>query len=123
MKVFRSEPILFEHFDKVVVIYIANTFKDIMDEYNFPNTGTEDDDILGLMLPANGCINILLTNESSRRVILHECVHAINAIYEQIYATMDVSNDEVYAWQVSWLQDKVLDIHYENKMKSLLRND
>lgn len=123
MKVFKSEPIKYEAYDLEVVVYIAETFQQILEENNLPRRGHEDMTMKGFMMPWEDKCLIILRRDTPRVGVLHECIHAINDMYARIGAKIDPDNDEVYVREVSTLQDKVLDMHYEYNAKAVVRND
>lgn len=113
MKPFKSEPLWYDTYESTVVVYIGETFKSICTEFNLPWELDDDQAVQGYVHVVDGIINIMLRTDSSRKVILHECVHAIDRMYSFMRAQLDPNNDEIYARDISCLQDVVLDMHYE----------
>jgi len=80
----------------------------------------EDGDINidGICLTYKGKMYILVENGSveRRQTLLHECLHAVNQIWNSYEATLDLGNDEIYVREVSYLQEFALKIidSYDN---------
>lgn len=112
-----SEAIQFPTYEQQIKVVIGSTLKENCLAYNLPWNEGEDAEMYAYCQKINDCIYIVLRKDNSRKTILHECVHAINTMYADMHAVMDVENDEIYARDVSFLQDAVLNI-FENEINS-----
>lgn len=114
MKTFISDPIMYPTYEQGIKVVIGNTLRECCLENNLPWSETDDDELDSYVQQVGGYIYIVLRSDNIIRLVLHECIHAINVMYSNMGATMDVSNDEIYVRDVSHLQDIVLSIFKEH---------
>lgn len=108
-----SNPICFPAYEQYVKVVIGNTLKDACLENNLPWEENQDEIMDAYCQRIKDCTYIVLRKDNTRKIVLHECVHAINQLYVNMNAAMDVDNDEIYVRDVSFLQDTVLSIFEE----------
>lgn len=112
-----SDPIYFPTYEQTIKVVIGNTLKECCIENNFPWEEHVDETTDAYCQKIEECIYIVLRKDNSRKIVLHECVHAINQMYTYMCAYLNVEYDEIYARDISFLQDKVLNIFEEYNKK------
>lgn len=113
----KSEIFDFPIHECQIKLVIGDTLKECCDKENLPWDSGIDNIYDAYVQMYNGIIYMVLRKDNSRQTVLHECVHAINKIYDYIQAGVDPGNDEVYARDISYLQEVVLKI-FENEVNS-----
>lgn len=115
--VYVSNEIKYPVYESIIKIVIGDTLKECCDKENLPWEENLDIKFDAYVQRVRDIIYIVLRRNNSRQIVLHECVHAINQIYNYIQADIDPGNDEVYARDISYLQEVVLKI-FENEVNS-----
>lgn len=54
-----------------------------------------------------GVYSVLLRPSANPRVVAHESVHIVNAIFKDVYIKLDIDNDEPYAYMLGWVVEKI----------------
>ena len=117
MKTFESELIEYLAYEQCIKVLIGDNLRQICLDKNLPWTEDDDNVLEAYTQEFEGVIYIVLTITCPRVTVLHEPLHAINLMYTNMRARMDVENDEIYVREASYLQDKVLTI-FENAIKN-----
>lgn len=117
MKTFESELIEYLAYEQCIKVLIGDNLRQICLDKNLPWTEDDDKVLEAYTQEFEGVIYIVLTITCPRVTVLHEPLHAINLMYANMKARMDVENDEIYVREASYLQDKVLTI-FENAIKN-----
>lgn len=115
--VYVSDQIYFPTYEKGIKVVIGSTLKECCLKNELPWEEGEDDRMDAYCQFLKDNIYIVLRDDVGRKVVLHECIHAIDNMYNYVGAKMDVGNDESYVRDVSYLQDIVLDIFEKYKSK------
>lgn len=113
---YQSEPLVYPTYEQSVRVIIGPTLKEVCKEYDLPWDDGCDTSYDAYCQQVGEYIYVVLREDNSRRIVLHECVHAIDIMYANIEAKIDASNDEIYVRDVSYLQDIVLTM-FENNIK------
>lgn len=100
-----------------IKLVIGDTLKECCDEEDLPWEEGLDSNYDAYVQIYNGIIYMVLRKDNSRQIVLHECIHAINKIYDYIHADINLDNDEVYVREVSYFQEQVLKV-FENEINS-----
>ena len=100
-----------------IKLVIGDTLKECCDKENLPWDEGLDTNYDAYVQMYNGIIYMVLRKNNSRQTVLHECIHAINRIYDYIHANVSLDNDEVYVREVSYFQEQVLKV-FENEINS-----
>ena len=66
-----------------------------------------EDNCQGCFLPSHNWMWFNSEVEISPGLIAHECIHAVNCIYEHKGIQITMDNDEVLAYSVEWMVDKI----------------
>lgn len=112
-----SNEIKYPTYESTIKVVIGDTLQKCCDEENLPWEENLDIKFDAYVQRVRNIIYIVLRRNNSRQTVLHECVHAINQIYNYIQADVDPGNDEIYARDISHLQEIVLKI-FENEVNS-----
>ena len=115
--VYVSNEIKYPVYESIIKVVIGDTLKECCDKENLPWDVDIDNGYDAYVQRVRDVIYIVLRRNNSRQIVLHECVHAINKIYDYIQDGVDPGNDEVYARDISYLQEVVLKI-FENEVNS-----
>lgn len=102
--VYVSNPIYFPTYEQGIKVVIGDTLKECCLENTLPWEEGEDEKMDAYCQQVGEYIYI----------VLHECIHAVDNMYANISARMDVENDEIYVRDVSHLQDIVLTMFEEH---------
>ena len=113
----KSEIFDFPVYESQVKLLIGDTLIECCNKENLPWEEDIDSGYDAYVQRIRGIIYIVLRRNNTRQTILHECIHAIDQIYTYITAEIDPKNDEIYARDVSYLQEQVLKI-FENETNS-----
>lgn len=108
MITFRSKLIDFPPYERGVYVFVCNSLTDAAKELDIPWDYSDDERFDAYCTEAKDNIYILYKNNVNRQTVLHECIHAINKIYNYIGAEISLDNDEVYVRDLCWLQEEVL---------------
>lgn len=112
--VYISNPIYFPTYEQGIKVVIGDTLKECCLENTLPWEEGEDEKMDAYCQQVGEYIYIVLRKDNTRKVVLHECIHAVDNMYANISARMDVENDEIYVRDVSHLQDIVLTMFEEH---------
>ena len=115
--VYVSNEIKYPVYDSIIKVVIGNTLKECCDKEDLPWDNCIDERYDAYVQRVRDTIYIVLRRNNTRQTVLHECVHAINQIYDYIQANVDPGNDEIYARDISYLQEMVLKM-FENEVNS-----
>lgn len=63
----------------------------------------------------DGYIRIAIKSSSKNSAIVHECEHAKNFVFKYIEYKSDINNDEVDAYLIGWIADKVTKLYNKHK--------
>lgn len=115
--VYVSNEIKYPVYESIIKVIIGDTLKECCDKEDLPWDSGIDNIYDAYVERVRDIVYIVLRRNNTRQTVLHECVHAINQIYNYIQAKADPSNDEIYARDISYLQELVLKI-FENEVNS-----
>lgn len=117
MKTFESELIEYPAYEQCIKVLVGDNLRQICLDKGIPWAENDDKVLDAYVQEFEGIIYVVLTPKCSRCTVLHEPLHALNQMYVNMMARMDVENDEIYVREASYLQDKVLTI-FENAVKN-----
>lgn len=95
-------------FNYIIGVRIFDNNQDVLDMPNFSN-------VLGRTIEHDGYCNVLI-KYGSYATIVHESIHIKNLIWSYIGYTPQRDNDEVDAYLVTYIYNKILKVH-EDHMK------
>lgn len=110
-----SDPILFGTYEQAVKVIVCDSLQEACIENRLPWSLDDDATTDAYEQYVKEYVYIVLKKGVTRQTVLHECVHAVDEMYAFMHASVDPKNDEIYARDVSWLQDRVLDFFEAHK--------
>ena len=98
----------YAEFESKIVLNICDNIIDGLKEQGLP-WDTDLKDVDGFVITHDGVVYCLIEKSAPVLVFLHEAIHCIDHLYQNVWAKVDVENDEVYVRQVSTLQKLFLE--------------
>ena len=119
---FKSPAIDLLWYEYNVVFVICTQILDALKELNLQWDG-EESGWEGATIWTGSTVYCLVNEDSNKRTVLHEAIHAINKIRFTVYSEVDLQKDETYVREVSWLQDKMLDMWEDYFLHEALKKE
>jgi hypothetical protein len=93
-------------YEQSLLVVVSDNFKSVEKEFNLADTSNYN----GVCFENERGIVILIAPDSDLSVIAHESVHAAGILFDIVGATVDVKNDEPFAYLVGWIVEQVLKV-------------